>query len=201
MMSIIERSSVVVPADGVPGPQQGQWTYKDYVAVPEDGYCYEVVNGVLYMAPSPSAEHQGAVLRIAHYLLTYIEFAGLGKVFMAPFDVELDYQNIVQPDVLVILHEHLDRVTKSRIIGAPDLVVEVASPGTVRHDLTEKQDAYAHAGVPEYWIVNPDAQTVEVLVLSGSAYRSLGLFSGSAILKSRVITDLPVKVKQFFAGI
>ena len=81
---------------------------------------------------------------------------------------------------------------------APDMVVEVASPSTAAIDRLSKYDVYAHAGVPEYWIVKPDARTVEVLVLDGETYRSLGIFEGQAILPSQVVPALPVHVEQFF---
>jgi Uma2 family endonuclease len=188
----------MIPANWVSGPKQGQWTYQDYAAIPEDGHRYEVVRGVLYMAPAPSMDHQASVTRFVYFLMEHVEFKGLGRVFVAPADVELSPCDIVQPDVFVVLNAHLDYITSSRLIGSPDLVVEVASPGTARHDLNEKLKAYARAGVPEYWIVNPDARTIEVLKLEGSAFYSLGLFSGSAMLPSLVAPDLPVKVEQFF---
>jgi Uma2 family endonuclease len=198
---ISDRLSVVLPANFVPGPRKGDWKYEDYAALPEDEHRYEVVDGVLYMSPAPNMDHQGIVLRIAYYLLTYIEFAGLGRVFTAPADVELSERDVVQPDVFVVLNEHLDRLFKSHVIGAPDLVVEVSSPSTVRHDLTEKLLAYARAGVPEYWVVNPDAETVEVLLLEDGAYSSLGVFYGRSVLPSRVAPDMPVKVEQFFVKV
>ena len=199
-MVTIEALSVVLPADWIPGPGQGQWTYDDYAAISEDGQ-YEVVDGVLYMSPSPNVDHQEIIGEIFAHLRSFARTTGLGKVFIAPLDVELSYNNVVQPDVFVLLNEHLDRVTHSRVLGSPDLVVEVASPGTVRHDLREKQDAYARAGVPEYWIVNPDAQTVELLVLKNSFYRSLGLFSGDVTLPSTVISGFSTKVSQFFVTV
>ena len=199
-MTTSEKLSVMTPADWVSGPEQGKWTYEDYAAISEDGR-YEVVDGVLYMSPSPSWNHQSIILEIAAHLRSFLQVAGLGRVSVAPLDVELSYGNVVQPDVLVLLNEHLDRITNARIIGAPDLVVEVASPSTARHDLSEKQDAYARAGVTEYWIVNPDAHTVELLVLKNSSYRSLGLFSGDATLPSVVVPDFPVPVGQFFATV
>lgn len=199
-MTIAEKLSVVIPADWISGPMQGQWTYEDYAAIVEDGR-YDVVDGVLYMSPSPSWEHQSIIGEIFAYLRDFMQVRGLGQVRVAPLDVELSRRNVVQPDVLVLLNEHLDRVTHSRILGAPDLVVEVASPSTARHDLSEKGNAYTRAGVTEYWIVNPDAHTVELLVLKNSSYRSLGLFSGDAVLPSVVVPDFPVQVGQFFATI
>jgi Uma2 family endonuclease len=103
----------------VPGPEQGSWTYDDYASLPDDGQWYEVVNGVLVMAPAPDGPHQDAVLRIAHYLLMHVEFAGLGKVRVAPFDVQLSPKDVFQPDVFVVLNTHLDRLQKKKMIGAP----------------------------------------------------------------------------------
>lgn len=152
---------------------------KDYLSISEDDCRYEVVNGVLYMSPSPGVEHQRIVKRIVALLSRFVEQDGLGEVFQSPLDVELSYRNVVQPDVFVILNEHFNQITETRIIGAPDLVIEVASPGTARHDLSKKLDAYAGAGVSEYWVLTPGSKTVEVLVLEGEAYRSLGLFSSN----------------------
>jgi Uma2 family endonuclease len=197
-MATVERLSVVVPADWGAGPQQGRWTYKDYAAIPEDGHRYEVVNGVLYKLPSPNVWHQNIVLEIATHLRNAVFTHKLGRVFVAPLDVELSYGNVVQPDVFVLLNKHLDRIKTNRIIGAPDLIVEVASPSTARHDLRAKLDAYTSAGVPEYWVVNPEAQTVELLVLENRVYTSLGVFKGQAALPSRVLVDLSVDVEQFF---
>lgn len=199
-MTTVGRLSVVVPADWVAGPRQGQWTYADYAALPEDGHCYEVVNGVLYMSPSPNVEHQRIAKMIVAVLSRFVDNSGLGEVFQSPLDVELSPGNIVQPDVFVVLNEHSDRVIETHIIGAPDLVVEIASPSTARHDLSKKLEAYAHAGVPEYWIVTPGSKAVEVLVLEEEGlYNSLGLFRGGAVLPSRLLPDMSVRVEQFFA--
>jgi Uma2 family endonuclease len=193
------RVPMVLPADHVPGPEQGHWTYKDYVALPDDGRRYEIVDGVLYMAPSPNEWHQNATLEIASYLRTHVKLTGLGQVYIAPFDVEFDPKTVVQPDVMVILNANRTKVTFSRIVCAPDLVVEVSSPGTVGYDREKKQRAYARAGVPEYWIADPWSRTVEVLSLVAGGYRSLGVFEGKAVLPSEVVPDFLVHVEQFFA--
>ena len=189
----------MIPADWVPGPKQGQWTYDDYAAIPDDGQRYEVINGVLYMCPAPNMRHQDISVEIVGYLRQFVKLAGLGRVFHPPTDVELAPGDIVQPDAFVVLNEHLDRMTYSRLIGAPDLVVEILSPGTKRYDLREKLDAYTRAHVPEYWIVSPAKRTVELLVLEHGEYRSLGTFQGSAMLPSCVVPDFPVAVERFFA--
>ena len=191
--------SVVTPADHVPGPPQGRWTYDDYARIPNDGQRYEVIDGVLYMAPAPGTPHQSASARFITHLMTHIEFAGLGRVLPAPYDVELAPGVVVQPDVAVVLAPHTGIITPSRIIGAPDLVVEITSPRTATHDRSRKLQAYARAGVREYWLADPHSQTVELLVLRQGDYHSLGVFQGQALLPSTVVPVLPVRVEQFFA--
>src|SRR5713226_8174889 len=197
-MITTDELSVVIPADWVPGPPQGSWTYNDYAALPDDGHRYEIVNGVLIMAPAPSPGHQDIVGEIFAYLRTHVKLAGLGRVFPGPLDVELGPKNVYQPDVVVVLNAHLDRVAEKKIIGAPDLVVEIASPSTAAVDRTAKYDVYAHAGVTEYWIVKPERKTVEIFLLDNRNYRSLGIFSGQQTLPSQVVPGLPVRVEQFF---
>lgn len=198
MPPIPDCISMVTTADSVKGPGQGRWTYKDYAALPNDGRRYEVVEGTLYMAPSPGKWHQKAAGRFYRHLSSFIEDVGLGEVYMAPFDVEIADTIVVQPDVMVILNANREKVAENRVIGAPDLIVEVASPGTAGYDRREKQNIYAHAGVPEYWIADPAAQTVEVLLLEFGEYRPLGVFHGKATLPSKVIANFPTPVEQFF---
>jgi len=201
MTTTSDRLPTVIPADYVSGPEQGRWTYKEYAAIPDDGKRYEIVNGVLFMTPPPSIPHQRATGCFFRYLSTHVEDAGLGWVFVSPVDVQLAPNVVVQPNVAIVLKAGLEKITESRIIGAPDLVIEVASPSTATYDRREKYDAYARAGVPEYWIADPSAHTVEVFVLEGRKYRSLGVFRGGAKLPSKVVPELPVRVEQLFAPI
>ena len=197
-MTLPDHLPIITPADNVPGPEQGHWTYQDYANLPEDGNRYEVVDGVLYMVPSPGREHQKASGEIFVHLHRCIQLSGLGEVFYAPFDVELAPNTVVQPDVFVILNDQLNKITDSRVIGAPDLVVEIVSPGSMGYDRREKQDSYARAGVPEYWIVDPLAQNVELLFLDAEAYRSQGIFQGKSVLPSRIVPQLATPVESFF---
>lgn len=197
-MTTSEGLSVVTPADWVPGPRQGSWTYDDYAALPDDGQRYEIVNGVLLMTPAPTPDHQSIAVRLAYYLFMHVELAGLGRVFPTPIDVELGPKNVFQPDVVVLLNAHLDRVAAKKIIGAPDLVVEVASRGTATYDRVSKYDIYARTGVAEYWIVKPTNRTIEVLILENGEYYSSGIFRGEQLLLSRIVPDLPVRAEQFF---
>lgn len=199
-MAIYEHPHRVVPADHVPGPKQGHWTYNHYAALADDGKRYEIIDGVLYMPPpSPTGWHQSATNLLATYLTIHVQFKGLGRVYSAPLDVELTHTTVVQPDVLVLLNESLHKFTPERIVGAPDLVVEVFSPSTMTYDKTKKQNAYARAGVKEYWLVDLAAQTIEIVVLEDGSYVSIGIFRGEQILLSKVVADFPVTAKQIFS--
>jgi Uma2 family endonuclease len=195
----LETVPMVRPADEVPGPPQGQWTYADYAALPDDGRRYEIIDGVLYVAPSPRRTHQTAASWFVYHLVTYVRLTGTGEVFVAPFDVELAPNTVVQPDVVVVLREREHIITETHIVGAPDLVIEIASPGSVGYDRRLKQDAYARAGVREYWYADPAAKTIEVLVLTGDHHTSAGVFTGRSRIPSQVLPGLPVRVEQFFA--
>ncbi len=197
-MTTVERPSVVLPADWVPGPAQGSWTYDDYAALPDDGQRYEIVNGVLVLAPAPTPDHQSIAVRIAYYLFPHVDLAGIGKLFPSPIDVDLGPKDVFQPDLVVVLNEHLNRVTAKKIIGAPDLVIELASPSTATYDRLTKYQQYAQAGITEYCIVKPTTHTVEVLVLEDGEYHSLSVFFGRQTLPSWVVPVFPVPVEKFF---
>lgn len=198
-MTTIDRLPVVAPVDHIAGPPQGQWTYADYAALPDDGCRYEIWNGVLLMAPAPTIPHQSSNAWFIYYLTGHIRVPRLGDVLAAPTDVELLSGDVFQPDVIVVLNANRGIIQHDRIVGAPDLIIEIASPSTAGYDRRGKQDAYARAGVSEYWLADPNAQTIEVLWLDGQSYRSQGVFRGGATLPSQVAPNLPVQVQQFFA--
>jgi Uma2 family endonuclease len=200
MTTTSEKLPMLVLADGVPGPRQGEWTYSDYAAL-DDGQRYVIVNGVLLMTLAPSWSHQEVVGRFFRFLSAYVETTGLGGAFVAPIDVELSPDDVFQPDIVVLLKESRGKLKDRHIVGAPDLVIEVTSPGTRVYDRLNKYDAYARARVPEYWLANPETQSVEVLVFDGQTYRSQGIFEGKATLPSRVAPGLPVHVEEFFASV
>ena len=99
------------------------------------------------MSPSPGIPHQQAILRLARHLMERIEDGSLGQVFIRPVDVELSPKMVFEPDVIVVLNSGRDKIQKSHIKGAPDLVVEVTSPRTKRYDRTVKREAFARAGI------------------------------------------------------
>ncbi len=195
----LNKLDTVTPADWVRGPQQGDWTYDAYAALTEDGECYEIVQGVLVMSPSPEDIHQDVTGEIFAYLREQIKLKRLGRVLIAPFDVVLSPQNVFQPDVLVVLNEHLERVQRKGVMGAPDLVVEVISPSSKLYDRVNKHTAYEQAGIPEYWLVRPLEQSIELFVLEGGKYHSLGIFKGEQTVPSRIVPQMTTPVAHFFA--
>jgi len=200
-MTTVEKLPMVVPADWVSGPTQGFWTYAQYAALPDDGQLYEVMDGVLYMTPAPGWSHQEVVGEIFSYLRSHVRGAGLGGVFMAPVDVELASNTVFQPDVVVLLKASRDKLRGKHIVGAPDLVVEVVSPGSATYDRHNKNVAYAQAGVPEYWIIDPSARTVEVLTLEDRKYKVVGVYQGKAVLPSQIVPGFNVAVEKFFESV
>lgn len=186
----------VQPANDVPGPAQGCWGWDDLVALPDEGRRYEILDGVLFVTPPPETSHESTGATLIRYLHQAVVDPGLGWVFGSNCGVELRPGFVVLPDVAVVLQVHGDRITRTRIIGAPDLVVEILSPGTAGYDRREKQDAYEQAGVPEYWVADRAARTIEVLALEHGRYRSLGVFRGQATPPSRVLPAFDVPVEQ-----
>jgi Uma2 family endonuclease len=194
-MRAIESLQGMIRADWVPGPCQGDWTYEDYAKL--DGeQRYEIVNGVLLIAPAPNLWHQRVVMHISIFLGMHVDMSGLGHVYPG-VDTRLS-QEVFQPDVVVVLKKNFAKETKQVINGAPDLAVEVASPGTASYDRFTKYHFYTRAGISEYWIVNPQKKFFEVLALENDTYHSLGTFQGQDTLPSRVLPDLSVRVEQFF---
>jgi Uma2 family endonuclease len=136
---------------------------------------------------------------LSFYLFQHVNIAGLGRAFSAPLDVELAPKRVFQPDLFVLLNRSLGKVTTTHIVGAPNLVIEIASPGTVAYDRLSKCLAYAQAGVEEYWMVNTETRSVEILILQAGVYQSQGVFQGKDILFSQVVPGMQsVRVEQLF---
>ncbi len=126
------------------------------------------------MSPAPSSNHQRVSRKLQFQLYTQIELEKLGEVFNAPFDVELAPHDIVQPDIVVILNDRHGIITPKKCKGVPSLVIEILSDANPRHDLVLKFEMYQRTEVPEYWIVDPDEQTVQQFVLMNGRYLDCG---------------------------
>jgi len=178
-------------------PQQGEWRYEDYARLPENGFRYEVIGGNLTMSPAPRTNHQLVSVELTYALMSFVKKYRLGRVYEAPVDVILpDLATPVQPDILFIAKDRLGIVHEQFIADAPDLVVEILSPGNPEHDRRTKFLLYAEAGVQEYWIVDPDAYTVDVFVSRGNAYLPLGHFSSDGVIQSELFPNLRIPVQE-----
>ena len=137
-------------------------TADDYRRMPEGPPWYQLIEGTLYMSPSPNRFHQQIVLRIAHAIQTYLDAHPVGEVYVAPLDVYLTDTDVYQPDVVFVRRENAKVLVYEGFVGAPDLVVEVLSPSNSKLDLGPKRAVYARFGVKELWVADPVKSTVSV---------------------------------------
>jgi Uma2 family endonuclease len=148
-------------------------TYDDLAAMPEpgvDGLRKELIDGELYVTPSPIRRHQDAVLAVAAALLSYVREHG-GKVYPAPTDVHFSERTVVEPDVVFLGADRADRLEDPRYVDVvPDLLVEVSSPSTRRLDLIKKRGLFEREGVPEFWFVDLDADVIDVYRLDDTGH-------------------------------
>ncbi len=178
-------------------PQQGEWNYEAYTRLPDNGMRYEIIGGELFMSPAPRPKHQDAILNLSHALVGWVKKNKLGKIYIAPIDVRLpELADPVQPDLLFIRQENLSIIKDQFIEGIPDLTAEIFSPGSKGYDRRKKFELYAQAGVKEYWMVDPEACTVEIYVLRGEAYALLGSFTADDEAYSEVLDGFSVPVRE-----
>ncbi len=165
-------------------------TLEEYLNAPETNWPRELTYGILREPPAPFFSHQGLVLRIARMLCDHVEPRGLGQVAIAPVDVILDRERalVVQPDVLFVASDRLS-IIHNQVWGAPDLVVEVLSPGTEAHDRTEKLGWYRQYGVRECWLVDPLYRQVAVVDFTGPGLVR-HLARGTNTIHSTVLPEL-----------
>jgi Uma2 family endonuclease len=139
--------------------------------LPEGTLC-EVINGQLFMSPSPFTQHQMIITELLSALHILLKSKKMGHVFTAPYDVYLDeYANAVQPDIIVVLKEN-ENIIKDHIHGVPDIIIEVLSQGNKNHDLIKKRELYEQFGVKEYFIIEPDTKLVRSFKLLSGKYIS-----------------------------
>lgn len=151
-----------------------KFSYREYECFPNDGFQHEIVDGEHYMSPAPATKHQKVSRKIHFQLYAQIELKKLGEVYNAPTDVELGVHDIVQPDIVVVLLEQLAIITPKKILGIPSLVIEILSESNRRYDQVLKFELYQRSGVPEYWIVDTVAESVQQFVLVDGRYVDAG---------------------------
>ena len=180
--------------------EKRRYTYDEMVAeLPETNQPCELSDGELIMSPSPSFDHQKIVLNFYRRLYDWVSQRKLGEVVTAPMDMVLSPHRAVQPDVAFIAQDRLGIVQKV-IHGPVDLAVEVISLGRRNRDRIEKRDLYEQYGVKEYWIIDPEARTVEVLCLENGRYRLLMRCTADQTAASRLLPGFEMPVQAIFFG-
>ena len=174
-------------------------TARDYFDLPPSDARYELIDGELVMSPTPVPEHQIFLYYLTKVVEAYITDNGLGRVIIAPQDVVLADDVVVQPDMMFISNARLGIIRWGRYVqGPPDLVVEVLSPSTARHDRLVKREIYARYGVREYWLADLVRRTIEVNVLDGGEFVSAGVYGAGDAVMSALLPGLSVDVGGVF---
>jgi Uma2 family endonuclease len=138
-------------------------TYDDFVQFPDDGKRHEIIDGEHYVTPSPRIRHQVILGNLYLLIASWLEANPIGRVFLSPLDVVMSNIDIVEPDLLYLSNTRAAAtLTELHVRGVPELLVEIASPGTRKRDDGIKRHLYERAGVSEYWIVDPDVDRIRV---------------------------------------
>lgn len=182
-------------------PHHVKFTYEDYLLFPEDGKRHELIDGEHFMTPAPSTKHQRVSRKLLIALGNFLKNHPVGEVFDAPSDVVLSDLDVVQPDLLFISSARASIITEKNIQGAPDLVIEILSETSRKTDETIKRKLYEKYGVPEYWIVDPELETVKVYRMTGASYTRSAELSRETndILSTPLLAAFSLPLSEIFA--
>lgn len=179
----------------VPVERRKGYTWDDYRSWRDDKR-WEIIGGEAFdMTPAPAVRHQSISSELMRLLLLFFNKQRPCRVFAAPIDVKLSEEDVVQPDIVVVCNR--DQMKETHIEGPPTLVVEILSPGSLRHDRVRKMELYAKSGVKEFWLVTSDPPLVEVFLLDGRSYRLHGGYVPDETLRSPIFP----KMKLALAGV
>jgi Uma2 family endonuclease len=175
------------------------FTVIDFERLPE-GAPYQLIAGELIMSPSPTFLHQDIIQNIVERLSPFIRKNNLGKIVLSPMDVYLTEEDVYQPDLIFIRKENVHLLDPNdRIRFVPDLVIEVLSPSTGSYDYSRKKRIYCESGVREYWIIDPEDKTIEIMVKEGEFYQTVALLRPSTMLESSMFPEFSMKVEDVFS--
>ena len=179
-------------------PARVHYTWDDYVKLPDDGRRYEIIGGELFVTAAPVFGHQYTVGRLYRLLDDWAAAHAGGVVSLAPVDVVLAPDTVVQPDLLWISEPRIQEIIGDRVTGIPDLLVEILSPSTARRDRLKKSEIYAHFGAAEYWLVDPRDRSVEIRTRAGADFVRHARGTGAAPLTSALDPRLTVIPETLF---
>lgn len=181
------------------GHRRTKLTYADYLKLPDDGLRHEIIDGRHYVTPTPVTRHQRISVRVSYLIQQYLEAHSIGELFTAPFDVLLSTHDIVEPDLLFLSTARAHLLTSQNLQGAPDLVVEILSPGTRRRDKGLKRNRYERLGVEEYWLIDPDQNVVTVHRRGTSGFEHVVCVSRAEELTTPLLPGLELPLDRVFA--
>ena len=175
-----------------------KYTDADYMML-EEGAPFQLINYDLIMSPSPNPDHQTISFRLGQILGNYLDsINNNGYAASAPCDVKFDDGNVLQPDLLYISEERKADIVKERIIGAPDLVVEILSPSNAYYDLRQKKDIYEQYGVKEYIIIDPVQMNADLYALKDGAYYLHQKAQKNELINSLILPGLSFDLNRLF---
>lgn len=179
---------------------QVKFTYEDYLLFPDDGRRHELIDGEHYMTPAPSTAHQRLVVRFSIALGTFLDRRKGGQLFVAPTDVVLSDLDVVQPDLVFVSAVRTSIITEKNIQGAPDLLIEILSETTRKTDEIIKRKLYERYGVGEYWIVDPELETVKVYRMTPDGYSRAAELSREAgdAIRTPLLSELSIPLIDLF---
>jgi Uma2 family endonuclease len=175
------------------------WTYADYLRLPDDGTRCEILEGARVMTPAPFTRHQWVSENLGSVLSGFVRGRDVGRIFRAPYDVILADDVVVQPDILFIAKTRMEIVKKRGIFGPPDLVIEILSESDPKRDTVRKLAIYGRHGVPEYWIVDPEWDRIEVLVREGDALVRRALHESGEIRSLVALPGFAAPLAEIFS--
>ena len=176
-------------------------TYDDFVQFPDDGQRHELIDGEHYVTPSPNTKHQRISINLTVLIGSWLERNPIGQLFHAPFDVEFSNFDVVEPDLLYLSNARaIDVLTPLHVRGVPELVIEIGSPGTRNRDETVKRRLYERVGVSEYWVVDPEIDTVRVYRLESEGFARVVELSAEAddVIATPLLPGLEVPLSRVF---
>ncbi len=177
--------------------EKAKWSYEDYAFLPAELRC-EIIDQSLFMAPAPSFTHQNSSLNLTVLMRTFCKKTKIGTITIAPMDVVLSRENVVQPDILFVAKENFEIITEKAIKGIPDCVVEIISPGYMRYDRVKKMELYERFQIPEYWIVDPANQTVEIFTIVKKKYQLFSTAEVKGKVESKILKGFTANLKDIF---
>ncbi|HVT58350.1 MAG TPA: Uma2 family endonuclease [Thermoanaerobaculia bacterium] len=148
-------------------------TYQDFLELQADGKGRELIDGDLHVTPAATTRHQAVLLNLLRVLGNFVHQGRVGVLLPPLTDVLLSPVDVVHPDALFVGGDRLELIKENHVAGAPDLAIEILSPASRRIDARIKLRLYERHGVQEYWIVDPELETIEVYCLAQGAYQRI----------------------------